>query len=46
MPGLWTVRVEAIDADPARAELTDRLLHSLLPEHAAILEALEGSGSS
>jgi len=30
---------EAIDTDPDRARLTDRLLASLLPEHAAILAA-------
>ena len=30
---------EAIDTDPERADLTDRLLASLLPEHAAILAA-------
>lgn len=30
---------EAIDTDPDRAVLTDRLLASLLPEHAAILAA-------
>lgn len=30
---------EAIEADPERAELTDRLLASLQPEHAAMLAA-------
>ena len=30
---------DAIDTDPDRADLTERLLASLLPEHAAILAA-------